>query len=114
MSRAKKGVASEGKVPAQQEEATENPLPSSIEQLLCELLKENKEVKEETKKIYDRLRALELKQHQTSHAGNTGPQREKSGERDNYATKAGGQEITPPEQQSQQAAPSSYGPSAVF
>ena len=107
-------MASEGKVPAQQEEATENPLPSSIEQLLRELLKEHKEVKEKTTKINDRLQALELKQQQISHRENMGPQEEKSGERGNYATDAGGQEITLPEQQSWQAASSSYGPSRFF
>ena len=114
MSRAKKEVASEGKVPAQEEEATENPLPSSIEQLLRELLKEKKGLKEETKKVNDRLQALELKQQQTSHPGNTGPQEEKSGERDDHATEVGGQEITPHEQQSRLAASSSYGPSRLF
>ena len=40
----------------------------------------------------DRLQALELKQQQTSHAGNMGPHEEKFGERD--ATEVGGQEIS--------------------
>ena len=70
MSRAKKEVASEGQVPAQQEAAV-NSLPFFIEQLLRELSKEtinkNKTVKEfkgDTKKLSDRLQALELKQQQ--------------------------------------------------
>ena len=53
-----------------------------------------------------------LKQQQTSHAGNTGPHEEKSGERD--TTEVGGQVITPSEQQSRLAASSSYEPSRFF
>ena len=63
MLRAKKGAASEGKVPAQQEDAAVNLF--LIEQLR-ELLKkiQDKTIQElkETKKISDRLQALELKQ----------------------------------------------------
>ena len=60
--------------------------PFPIEQLR-ELLKETKdetikELKNETKKLSDRIQALELKQQQTSLAGNAGSQEEKSGERD--------------------------------
>ena len=51
----------------------------------------------------DRFQAL--KQQQTSHAGNTGPHEERSGERD--TTEVGGQVITPSEQQSRLAASSS-------
>ena len=115
MSRAKKGVTSEGKVPAQQEENAVNPLPFSIEQLR-ELLKETKDeairgLEEETKKLSDHIQALELKQQQTSPARKSGAQEEMSGERDDYATKAAGQEVPPPEQQLRQAASSSCGPS---
>ena len=60
----------------------------------------------------DRFQALELKQQQTSHAGNTGPHEEESSERD--ATEVGGREITPPEQLSRLAASSSYKPSRFF
>ena len=117
MSRAKKGSASEGKVPAQQEEAEVNQLPLPIAQLR-ELLKEMKDetikkLKEYNKKLSDCLQALELKQ-QGSPVGNVGSQEEKYGERDNHATEAGGKEITPPEQHSRQAARSSYGPSPFF
>ena len=66
------------------------------------------QMNEGNKKLSDRLQELELKV-QRSPVGNTGPQEEKSGERDNHATKGGGQEITPPEQQSRQAASSSHG-----
>ena len=69
-------------------------------------------LKEEIKKINDRLQALE-KQQQRSLVGNAGL-REKSGERADYATEAGGQEITPSEQQLRQAASSSYRPSPFF
>ena len=76
MSRAKKGATSEGKVPAQQEEAAVNTLPFSIAQLR-ELLKETKtetikELEEEAKKLSDRIQALDLKQQQTSPAKNAG------------------------------------------
>ena len=70
-------------------------------------------MKEETKKISDRLQALRLKV-QRSLVGNAGSQEEKSGERDNHATEPGGQELTPPEQQSRQAASSLYGPSPFY
>ena len=94
MSRAKKGAAFEGQVQVQKE-AAESPFP--IEQLLKRkqdaMDKKFQELKED-KKINDRLQALELKQQQTYHAGNTGPQEEKSDERDNYAMEGMGQEIT--------------------
>ena len=117
MSRAKKGVASEGKVQAQQEEAEVNSFPFPIEKLR-ELLKETKdetikELKEETKKLSDRIQALELKQQQISPSENAGSQG-KFGERDEYATEAGGKEITPLKQRLRQAASSSYGPSLFF
>ena len=107
MSRAKKGAASEGQVPAKKEAAKS---PFSIEQLF-------KAMEERTDKKFqelsDRLQELELK-HEQSPVGNTGPQEEKSGERDNHATEVGGQETTPPEQQSRQGASSSYRPSRFF
>ena len=83
MSRAKKGAASEGQVPAQNE-AAESPF--SMEQLLkaMEKMQESMDKKFQGLKeeINDRFQALELKQQQASHAGNTGPHGEKSGERD--------------------------------
>ena len=91
-----------------------NPPPFSIEQLQELLTESMKELKEGQKKLSDRIQALELKHQQTSPAGNAGTREEKSGERDNYATEAGVQEITSPEQQSRQAASSSYGPSRFF
>ena len=113
MSRAKKGAASEGQVPAQKEAAES---PSSTEQLLkaMEKMQESMDKKFQGLKeeMNDRFQALELKQQQTSHAGNTGPHEEKSGERD--TTEVGGQEITPSEQQSRLAASSSYEPSWFF
>ena len=71
------------------------------------------QMNEGNKKFSDRLQELELKV-QRSPVGNTGPQEEKSEERDNHATEAGGQEHTSPEQQSRQATSSSYGPSRFF
>ena len=63
VSRAKKGAAFEGQVPVQKE-AAESPFP--IEQLLKRkqdaMDKKFQELKEENKKINDRLQALELKQ----------------------------------------------------
>ena len=113
MSRAKKGAASEGQVPAQKEAAES---PSSMEQLLkaMEKVQESMDKKFQglEEEMNDRFQALELKQQQTSHAGNTGPHEEESGERD--ATEVGGQEITPPEQLSRLAASSSYKPSRFF
>ena len=114
MSRAKKEAASEGKILAQEEQAAMNPPPFSIEQLQELLTESMKELKEGQKKLSDRIQALELKQQQTSSAGNAGTREEKSGERDKCATEAGVQEIAPPEQQSRQAASSSYGPSRFF
>ena len=75
--------------------------------------KATKELKEGSTKLSDRLQALELKV-QRCPVRNTGPQEEKSGERDNHATEVGEQEITPPEQQSRQEVSSSYGPSRFF
>ena len=113
MSRAKKGAASEGQVPAQKEAAES---PSSMEQLLKAMEKMQESVDKNfqglKEEMNDRFQALELKQQQTSRAGNTGPHEEKSGERD--ATEVGGQEIAPPEQQSRLAASSSYEPSRFF
>ena len=107
MSRAKKGAASEGRVPAQKEAAVS---PFSIEQMLKEIQEAIKGLDEGQKKLSDRIEALES--NQRSPVGNTGPQEEKSDERD--ATEVGRQEITSPEQQSRLAASSSYGPSRVF
>ena len=73
-------------------------------------LRLEEQMKEGNKALSDRLQELELEQ-QRSPVGNAGSQEEKSGERDNYATEAWRQEITPPEQQSRQAASSLYGPS---
>ena len=113
MSRAKKGAASEGQVPAQKEAAES---PSSMEQLLkpMEKMQESmdKKFRGLKEEMNDRFQALELKQQQTSHARNTGPHEEESDERD--ATEVGGQEITPPEQLSRLAASSSYKPSRFF
>ena len=110
MSRAKKGAASEGQVPAQKEAAES---PSSMEQLLKTMMEKmesmDKTVQGLKEELNDRFQALELKQEQTSHAGNTGPHEEKSGERD--TTEVGGKEKTPSEQQSRLAASSSYEPS---
>ena len=56
---------------------------------LRELLNESiNELKEDNKKLSDRLQALELKV-QRSPVGNVGSQEEKSGEGDNHATEAG-------------------------
>ena len=113
MSRAKKGAASEGQIPAQKEAAES---PSSMEQLLkaMEKMQESMDKKFQGLKeeVDDRFQALELKQQQTSHGGNTGPHEEKSGERD--TTEVGGKVITPSEQQSRLAASSSYEPSRFF
>ena len=87
--------------------------PSLMEQLR-ELLNESiEELKEDSKKFSDRLQALELKVQRLP-VGNSGSREEKSGERDNPATKAGEKKIAPPEKQSRQAASSSYGPSPFF
>ena len=121
MSRAKKGTASEGQVPAQQEAAV-SPFPT--EQLLKEIQESIKvlnekslgfeeQLKEGNNKLSGRLQELELKV-QRSPVGNGGSPEDKSGERVNHATEAGGQEITPPEQQSRQAASSLYGPSPFY
>ena len=121
MSRAKKGTASEGQVPVQQEAAV-SPFPT--EQLLKEIQESIKvsnerslgleeQMKEGNKELSDRIQELELKV-QRSPVGNAGSQEEKSGKRVNHATEAGGQEITPPEQQSRQAASSLYGPSPFY
>ena len=108
MSRAKKGAASEGQVPAQKEAAES---PSSMEQLMKTLMEKresmDKTVQGLKEEMNDRFQALES--NQRSPVGNTGTQEEKSGERN--ATEVGGQEITPPEQQSRLAASSSYEPS---
>ena len=53
-----------------------------------------KELKEDNKKLSDRLQALELKQQRFTV---TDSQEEKSDERDNHTTEARGIEITPPE-----------------
>ena len=112
MSQTKKGAASEGQVPAQKE-ATESP--SSMEQLLkaMEKMEESMDKKfqgfeEGQEELSGRIEALES--NQTSHAGNTGPHEEKSGERD--ATEVG--ELTQSEQQSRLAASSSYKPSSFL
>ena len=108
MSRAKKGAASEGQVPAQKEAAES---PSSMEQLMKTMMEKMesmaKTVQGLKEEMNDRFQALES--NQRSPVGNTGTQEEKSGERN--ATEVGGQEITPPEQQSRLAASSSYEPS---
>ena len=108
MSRAKKGAASEGQVPAPKEAAVS---PFSIEQMLKEIQESIKGLTERMdegeRKLSDRIEALES--NQRSPVGNTGPQEGTSGERD--ATEVGGQEITPSEQQSRLAASSSYEPS---
>ena len=113
VARAKKGAASEGKVPVQKEAAMS---PFSIEQMLKEIQESIKGLQERMNegqnKLSDRIEALES--NQRSPVRNTGPQEEKSGGRDNPATEVGGQEITPPEQQSRQVASSSYGPSRFF
>ena len=110
MSRAKKGAAFEGQGPVQKEAAVS---PFSIEQMLKKVQESIKGLEERMdegkKKLSDRIEALDP--NQRSPVRNTGPQEEKSGERDNHATKVGGQEITPPEQQSRQTASSSYGSS---
>ena len=113
MSRAKKGAPSEGKVPTQEEEAAVNPPPVSMVQLRDMFKAIQDQMERGHKELCDRLQELELKV-QRSPVGNTGLQEEKSGERDNHATDVGGQEITSPEQQSRQAASSSYGPSWFF
>ena len=112
MSRAKKGAAFEGQVPAQKEAAES---PSSMEQLLKSMIEKleesiDKKLQGLKEEMNDRFQELELKQQQTSHAGNTGPHEEKSGERD--ATEVGG--LTPSEQQLRLAASSSYEPSQFF
>ena len=108
MSRAKKGAASEGQVPAQKEAAES---PSSVEQLFKTMMEKmksmDKTVQGLKEKLSNRIEALES--NQRSLVGNTGPQEEKSGERD--ATEVGGQEITPSEHQSRLPASSSYEPS---
>ena len=63
---------------------------------------------ERNKELSDRLQELELKQER-SPVGNAGPRENKSDERADRATEAGGHEITPPEQQSRREASSSYG-----
>ncbi|CAM9100003.1 unnamed protein product, partial [Ascophyllum nodosum] len=94
--RAKKGAASEGQVPAQKE-AAESPSSIPVEQLLKAIEEmTDKKFQGLEEEINDRLQALELKQQQTSHAGNTGLQEKKSGERDNHATEVGRQELTSP------------------
>ena len=62
MWRAKKAAASESQVPAQQEAAV-NPFPiKQIRELLIEMKDETiKEMKEDIKKLSDRIQALELK-----------------------------------------------------
>ena len=94
---------SRGQVPAQQEAAV-NPFPTEQLKMLKEIqetmdkrvLGFEEHTKERNEKLSDRFQALGLKQ-QGSPAGNAGSQKEKSEERDNHATEAGGQDITPPE-----------------
>ena len=120
MSRANKGTASEGQVPVQQEAAVS---PFLTEQLLKEIQEAIKVLNEKSlgleqmkkgdKGLSVRIQELELKV-QRSPVGNAGSQEEKSGKRVNHATEAGGQEITPPEQQSRQAESSLYGLSPFY
>ena len=70
-----------------------------MDKMLLEIQESIKEqIKEGKEKLSDRLQALELKL-QRSPVGNADSQEKKSGKRDNHATEAGGQEVTPSEQQ---------------
>ena len=110
MSQTKTGAPSEGQVSTQQEAAVNPSLMDQLRELLNESMKE---LKEDNNKLSDHLQALELKVQQSLNR-NTDSLEQMSCERDNHATEAGRKEITPPEQQSRQAASSLYGPSPFF
>ena len=117
MSRAKKGAASEGQVPAQKRSRRESVLHRTtvllkamekIQESMKSMDKKFQGLEEGQKTLSGRIEALES--NQRSHVENTGPHEEKPGERD--ATEVEG--LTPSEQQSRLAAPPSYEPSRFF